>query len=88
VVVVVVASQGLLLICLNKGIEQVAKLEHANASSKLQHGPVPCSNLLATALHHILDGSCIHCSKIGVFHYSYKALEYALLNRITKLNLI
>ncbi len=48
---VVVASQGLLP---HKGHE-VAKLEHANASSKLQHSLMPCSNLLAAVLHLILD---------------------------------
>jgi hypothetical protein len=48
--VVVVASQGLL----PQEWHQVDKLEHANASSKLQHG-LPCSNLLAAMLHLILD---------------------------------
>jgi hypothetical protein len=49
--VVVVASQGLLP---QEG-HQVAKLEHTNASSKLQHS-LPHSNLLAAMLHlSILD---------------------------------
>jgi hypothetical protein len=48
--VVVVASQGLLP---QEG-HQVAKVEHANASSMLQHG-LPRSNLLATMPHLILD---------------------------------
>jgi hypothetical protein len=48
--VVAVASQGIL----PKEGHQVAKLEHANAWSKLQHG-LPCSNLLAAMLHLIFD---------------------------------
>jgi hypothetical protein len=46
---------------------QVAKLEHTNASSKLQHG-LSCSNLLAAMLQLILD-ALLHCSKIGIFDY-------------------
>ena len=46
----VVASQGLLP---QEG-HRIAKLEHANASSKLQRG-LPRSNLLAAVLHLILD---------------------------------
>jgi hypothetical protein len=52
--VVVVASQGLLP---QEG-HQVAKLECANVSSKLQHG-LPCSNLLAAMLHLILNAFII-----------------------------
>jgi hypothetical protein len=48
---VVVASQGLLP---QEGGHRIAKLEHANASSKLQRG-LPRSNLLAAVLHLILD---------------------------------
>jgi hypothetical protein len=47
---VVVASQGLLP---QEG-HRIAKLERATASSKLQCG-LPRSNLLAAALHLILD---------------------------------
>ena len=46
----VVASQGLLP---QEG-HRIAKLERANASSKLQRG-LPHSNLLAAVLHLILD---------------------------------
>jgi hypothetical protein len=48
--VVVVASQGLLP---QEG-HHIAKLERANASSKLQRSLL-CSNLLAAMLHLILD---------------------------------
>jgi hypothetical protein len=51
-VVVAAASQGLIL--LPQEGHQVAKLEHAKASSKLQCGR-PCSNLLAATLPLILD---------------------------------
>jgi hypothetical protein len=60
---VVVASQGLLP---QEG-HQVAKLEHTNASSKLQHS-LPHSNLLAAMLRLI-----IHYWNISL----YNPLEYA-----------
>jgi hypothetical protein len=68
--VVVVASQGLLP---QEGY-QVAKLECANASSKLQHG-LPCSNLVSAMIHLILTSmhSLFQDWNISL----YKPLEYA-----------
>jgi hypothetical protein len=70
--VVVVASQGLLP---QEGQgHQVAKLEHANASSKLHHG-LPCTNLLATMLHLILNAFIVprleYFIKQGVQEFGY-----------------
>jgi hypothetical protein len=67
--VVVVASQGLLP---QEG-HQVAKLEHANVSSKLQCG-LPCFNLLATTLHLILDAFIVPRLEYFII---YNPLEYA-----------
>jgi hypothetical protein len=71
--VVVVASWRLLP---QEG-HQVAKLEHANASRKLQCG-LPCCNLLAAALHFLLNAfmhSC--CSEISRWCTCNKLVQFS-----------